>query len=119
GAAARYEDFDDFGSELSGKLSARYAFNDAVALRGTVSTGFRAPSLAQEYFQTVSTLFLPGIQTPFEVRTFPASSAVAEAFGSEPLTPEESLSYSLGLVLQPADNLYVTVDAYQIDVDDR
>ena len=119
GAAARYEDYDDFGSELSGKLSARYAFTDTVALRGTVSSGFRAPSLAQQNFQTVSTTFLPGITTPFEIRTFPASSAVAQAFGAEPLRPEESLSYSLGLVLQPVDNLYVTVDAYQIEVDDR
>jgi len=119
GAAARYEDYDDFGSQLSGKLSARYAFNDAVALRGTVASGFRAPSLAQQYFQTVSTTFIAGVTTPFEIRTFPASSPVAQAFGAEALTPEESLSYSLGLVLQPVDNLYVTVDAYQIDVDDR
>jgi len=119
GVAARYEDYDDFGSQASGKVSARYAFTDAVALRGTVSSGFRAPSLAQQYFQTVSTVFLPGIPTPFEIRTFPASSAVAQAFGAEPLQPEESLSYSLGLVLQPADGLYLTVDAYQIDVDDR
>ena len=119
GVAARYEDYDDFGSQASGKLSARYAFSDAVALRGTVSSGFRAPSLAQQYFQTVSTVFLPGVSTPFEIRTFPASSAVAQAFGAEPLQPEESLSYSLGLVLQPTEGLYVTVDAYQIDVDDR
>lgn len=119
GIAARYEDYDDFGSQASGKVSARYAFSDAVALRGTVASGFRAPSLAQQYFQTVSTVFLPGVATPFEIRTFPASSAVAQAFGAEPLQPEESLSYSLGLVLQPADGLYVTVDAYQIDVDDR
>ena len=119
GIAGRYEDYDDFGSQASGKLSARYAFTDGVALRGTVSSGFRAPSLAQQYFQTVSTVFLPGNPVPFEIRTFPASSAVAQAFGSEPLQPEESLSYSLGLVLQPADRLYVTVDAYHIEVDDR
>ncbi|MBJ6980198.1 TonB-dependent receptor [Luteimonas sp. MC1895] len=119
GIAGRYEDYDDFGSQASGKLSARYAFTDAVALRGTVSSGFRAPSLAQQYFQTVSTVFLAGIPDPFEIRTFPASSAVAQAFGAEPLQPEESLSYSLGLVLQPADRLYVTVDAYHIEVDDR
>ena len=119
GAAVRYEDFDDFGNQTSGKLSARYAFSDAVALRGTVSSGFRAPSLAQQYFQTVSTVFLAGFPDPFEIRTFPASSDVAQAFGAEPLKPEESLSYSLGLVLQPVDALYVTIDAYQIDVDDR
>lgn len=119
GIAGRYEDYDDFGSQASGKISARYAFNDAVALRGTVSSGFRAPSLAQQYFQTVSTLFLAGDPNPYEVRTFPASSAVAQAFGAEPLQQEESLSYSLGLVLQPLDRLYVTLDAYRIDVDDR
>ncbi|MCD9030632.1 TonB-dependent receptor [Luteimonas sp. Y-2-2-4F] len=119
GAAVRYEDYDDFGSQTSGKLSARYAFTDAVALRGTVSSGFRAPSLAQQYFQTLSTVYLPGISTPFEIRTFPADSEIAQAFGAEPLQPEESRSYSLGLVLQPVENLYVTVDAYQIDVDDR
>ncbi|KGM54624.1 ligand-gated channel [Lysobacter daejeonensis GH1-9] len=119
GAAVRFEDFDDFGNQTSGKLSARYAFSDAVALRGTVSSGFRAPSLAQQHFQTVSTVFLAGFPDPFEIRTFPASSAVAQAFGAEPLKPEESLSYSLGLVLQPVDALYVTIDAYQIDVDDR
>src|SRR5690606_33467868 len=119
GIAGRYEDYDDFGSQASGKLSARYAFTDAVALRGTVASGFRAPSLAQQYFQTVSTTFLPGIALPFEIRTFPASSAVAQAFGAEPLQPEESLSYSLGLVLQPTTGLYLTIDAYQIDVDDR
>src|SRR5690606_8372813 len=102
-----------------GKLSGRYAFTDAVSLRGTVATGFRAPALAQQYFQTVSTVFLPGNPVPFEIRTFPASSAVAQAFGAEALQPEESLSYSLGLVLQPVDALYVTIDAYQIDVDDR
>ena len=119
GGAVRYEDFSDFGNKTSGKLSARYAFTPAVALRGTLTTGFRAPSLPQQYFQTVSTTYLPGISTPFEIRTFPASSTVAQAFGAEPLQPETSKSASLGLVLQPANGLYITIDAYQIDVDDR
>lgn len=119
GTALRYENFSDFGARTSGKLSARYEFNPAIALRGTLSTGFRAPSLPQQYFQTISTLYLPGISTPFEVRTFPASSPVAQAFGAEPLKPETSKSASLGLVLQPANGLYLTIDAYQIDVDDR
>ncbi|MGY0505450.1 TonB-dependent receptor plug domain-containing protein [Luteimonas sp. e5] len=119
GGAVRYEDFSDFGDKTSGKLSARYAFNPVFALRGTVSTGFRAPSLPQQYFQTVSTVYLPGVSTPFEIRTFPASSAIAQAFGAEPLKPETSRSASLGLVMQPANGLYVTIDAYQVDVDDR
>jgi len=119
GMAARWEHYDDFGSQSSGKVSARYAFTDTVALRGTISSGFRAPSLPQQYFQTVSTVFIGGFTDPFQIRTFPANSVTAQAFGSEPLKPETSLSYSLGLVLQPANNLYITVDAYQIEVDDR
>ena len=119
GLAGRWEDYDDFGSETSGKLSARYAFTDRVALRATASTGFRAPSLAQQYFQTTSTTFLAGDPNPYEIRTFPASSATAQALGAEPLKPETSTSYSAGLVLQPLDALYLTIDAYQIEVDDR
>ncbi|MDR1076797.1 MAG: TonB-dependent receptor [Xanthomonadaceae bacterium] len=119
GLAARYEHFDDFGSQWSGKFSARYAFNDAIALRGTVATGFRAPSLAQQYYQSVTTTFLPGNPIPQEAGLFPANGTVAQALGSEKLKAEESLSYSLGLVLQPVENLYVTLDAYQIEVDDR
>jgi len=119
GIATRWEDFDDFGSQASGKVSARYAVSDALALRGTVSSGFRAPALAQQYFQTVNTLFIPPNPDPFEIRTFPANHPTAQAFGSEPLKQETSLSYSLGLVLQPTSGLYLTVDAYQIEVDDR
>src|SRR5690606_15684353 len=92
---------------------------DAVALRGTVSTGFRAPSLSQQNFQTTSTTFIAGVTDPFEIRTFPAAGAIARALGSEPLRAEEATSYSLGVVLQPAERLYITVDAYQVEVDDR
>src|SRR5690606_22851008 len=117
GIAARYEDYSDFGAETSGKLSARYAFNDAVALRGTVSSGFRAPSLAQQGYQAVSSIIDAGVFT--ERGTFPASSAAARALGAQPLQAETSQSASLGLVIQPGDRLYVTVDAYRIDIDDR
>jgi iron complex outermembrane receptor protein len=117
GIAGRYEDFSDFGSETSGKLSARYAFTEKAALRATVATGFRAPSLAQQHYQAVTTNISSGIA--FEAGTFPANSAAAIALGAEPLKAETSLSYSLGAVLQPIDRLYITVDAYQIDIDDR
>ncbi len=117
GAAARYEDYSDFGNETSGKLSARYAFTDAVALRGTASTGFRAPSLAQQGFQAVSSIIDAGVFT--ERGTFPAGSAAAQALGAQPLKAETSTSYSLGLVLQPTERLYVTVDAFRIKIDDR
>jgi iron complex outermembrane receptor protein len=117
GIAARYEDYSDFGTTTSGKLSARYAFTDAVALRGTVSSGFRAPSLPQQFYSSTAVNFIGG--QPFQIRTFPVADPAAVALGAEPLRAEESLSYSLGLVLQPLDALYITVDAYQIDVDDR
>ena len=117
GIAARYENYSDFGTTTSGKLSARYAFTDQVALRGTVSTGFRAPSLQQQFFQSTATNFIGGV--PFDVRTFAVNNPTAIALGSEPLKAEESTSYGLGLVLQPLESLYVTVDAYRIDIDDR
>lgn len=117
GLAGRYEDYSDFGNTTSGKFSARYAFSPAVALRGTVSTGFRAPSLQQQFFQSTATNFIGGV--PFDVRTFSVENPTALALGSEPLRAEESTNVGLGLVLQPADGLYITVDAYQIDVDDR
>nr|WP_295383259.1 TonB-dependent receptor [Pseudoxanthomonas sp.] len=119
GIAARYEDYSDFGSETSGKLSARYAFTDKVALRATVASGFRAPALAQQYYQVVTSQYNASVDRFFESGTFPATSAVAQALGAEALKAETSLSYSLGLVLQPVDRLYVTIDAYQIDIDDR
>ncbi|TDR41992.1 iron complex outermembrane receptor protein [Tahibacter aquaticus] len=117
GIAGRYEDYSDFGTTTSGKLSARYAFTDAVALRGTVSTGFRAPSLQQQYFQSTATNFIGGV--PFDVRTFAVDNPTAIALGAEPLQAEESTNYGLGLVLSPAEGLYVTIDAYRIDIDDR
>ncbi|WP_454829366.1 TonB-dependent receptor plug domain-containing protein [Pseudoxanthomonas wuyuanensis] len=117
GLALRGEDYSDFGSTTSGKLSARYAFTDKVALRGTVSTGFRAPTLQQQYFQSTATNFIGGV--PFEIATFRVNNPAAIALGAEPLKAEESENYSLGLVLQPIDDLYITIDAYRIDIDDR
>lgn len=117
GLAARHENYSDFGSTTTGKASGRYAFSDAVALRGTVSTGFHAPSLQQQYYQSTATNFIGGV--PYDIVTFRVNHPAAIALGAEPLQAEESLNYSLGLVLQPADALYITIDAYQIKVDDR
>ncbi len=114
--AARGEDYSDFGSQVTGKVSARYDFTESFALRGTVSTGFRAPGLQQTYFTSTATNFLGGI--PFEVGTFPPESAVAQALGALPLEPEESTNYSLGAVFR-AGGFEATVDVYRIDIDDR
>ena len=122
GVAGRWEKYSDFGSTSSHKVALRYEFSPAFALRGTYSTGFRAPSLQQQYFQSTSTNFIsvPGVGTvPFDIRTFRVNDPAAIALGAEPLRPEESTNVSLGAVLQPANNLYVTVDAYRIQVKDR
>jgi iron complex outermembrane receptor protein len=114
--ALRAEDYSDFGSNLSGKLAARFDFNESVALRGTVQNGFRAPSLQQQYFATTSTNFINGV--PFDIATFPVDDPVARALGAQSLDAEESVNLSIGVVLRFAD-VTVTVDAYRIDIDDR
>jgi len=122
GFAARYEHYSDFGSTTSAKLSGRYAFTDTVALRGTVSNGFRAPSLQQEYYSSTAINFINqgnGVLVPYTVRTFPVSDPAAQALGAQNLKPEKSRNYSLGLVLTPDSGLYTTLDLYQIDIDNR
>lgn len=117
GIAGRFEDYSDFGSTGTGKLTARYAFSPTVALRGTASTGFHAPSLQQQYYQTTSTNFIGGI--PFDLVTFRVDNPAGIALGAEPLKPEESKNLSLGLVLTPVEGLYITADAYRIKITDR
>ncbi|MEE4225247.1 TonB-dependent receptor [Pseudomonas viridiflava] len=116
-AAVRHEDYSDFGSNISGSLSARYDFTPQVALRGSVSTGFRAPSLAQQNFTFTSSQLIGN--TIQKAGTFPAGSNVAQLLGAEDLKAEKSSNYSLGLVLEPLDNLTVTADVYRIDIRDR
>ncbi|AZD86666.1 TonB-dependent receptor plug domain-containing protein [Pseudomonas chlororaphis] len=116
-AAVRHEDYSDFGSNISGSLSARYDFTPRVALRGSVSTGFRAPSLAQQNFTFTSSQLIGN--TIQESGTFAADSQVARLLGAEDLKAEKSRNYSLGLVLEPLDNLTVTADLYHIDIRDR
>lgn len=114
--AARAEDYSDFGSQVTGKISLRYDFNPSFALRGTASTGFRAPGLQQSFFTSTATNFIGGV--PFEVGTFPPSSPVAQALGAKPLEPEESENFSVGAVFRRGA-FEATVDIYQINIDDR
>ncbi len=116
-AALRHEDYSDFGDALSGKLSARFVASDAFALRGTVSTGFRAPSLAQQSYSATATGFINSV--PFDVRTFPVADPVARALGAEPLRAEESTSLGLGASWTIGEAWTITADAYRIDIDDR
>jgi iron complex outermembrane receptor protein len=114
--AVRGEDYSDFGSAVTGKIAARFDFTDSFAVRGNVSTGFRAPGLQQEFFTSTATNFINGV--PFEVGTFPATSDVAITLGAQPLDAEESVNYSLGTVLR-FGGFEATIDAYRIDIDDR
>jgi iron complex outermembrane recepter protein len=111
--AGRFEHYSDFGDTTTGKLTARYDFTPEVALRGTVSNGFRAPSLAEEHYS--ATNVGPGIAFV----QLPPNSVGARLIGVDGLKPEKSTNYSLGLVLHPLPSVTATVDAYQISIRDR
>ncbi|WP_333570371.1 TonB-dependent receptor plug domain-containing protein [Sphingorhabdus sp.] len=115
--AGRYEHFSDFGDTINGKAAARYEIVDGVALRGSISTGFRAPSLAQQSFATTSTNNVGGVL--IEVGTFPVSSSVAVALGAQPLTPEKSVNLGGGVTFTPISGLSITADYYNIKINDR
>lgn len=116
-AAARHEDYSDFGANMSGSLAGRYDFTPKVALRGSISSGFRAPSLAQQHFASTSSQLIDGVIQ--EAGIFPVDAQVPQLLGAEDLKAEKSRNYSLGLVLRPVDNLQVTADVYRIDIRDR
>ncbi|MET3130475.1 iron complex outermembrane receptor protein [Oxalobacteraceae bacterium GrIS 1.11] len=119
--ALRHERYSDFGSTTSAKASARYGFNDAFSLRGTASSGFRAPSLAQQFYTITTTNFsvINGSNTAIETGTFAVASAAAQALGAQALKAEKARNLSLGLQWQPARNVGATLDAYRIDIDER
>lgn len=115
-AAARFENYSDFGSTLNGKISSRFKISDAVNLRGSVSTGFRAPSLAQIYYNTSFTNFSSAGAT--EVLLSANGSPVTKAFGIESLNEEKALNASLGFTVTEG-NFTATIDGYMINVKDR
>ncbi len=118
GAAVRFEDYSDFGNTTIGKLSARFDATETFAVRGTLSTGFRAPGVQQMFYSQRSTnLNSDGVLT--DTLTARQDSDVTRAFGIEPLQEETSTSGTLGFVYTPSDRLSVTLDVFQIDIDDR
>lgn len=116
GVAGRAEHYSDFGWTANGKLSARYDFSQQFALRGAVSTGFRAPSLQQSYFTSTASVIQDG--NVLETGTYPATSAIASALGALPLEPEKSTNLSFGGVFR-SGHFSLTVDAYQITIRDQ
>jgi iron complex outermembrane receptor protein len=116
-AAGRFEHFSDFGSTVNGKVAARFEPFDGLAVRGSVSTGFRAPGLAQQFFSTTSTNNVNG--QLIEIGTFPVNSPIAVALGAEPLDAEKSLNFGGGVTFSMFEGLNVTVDYYNIKIKDR
>ena len=117
GIAARYEHYDSFGDAFVTKLNGIFHVSDTLALRGTVGTGFHAPTPGQSNTQVLTTNFVAG--NSVQTGTFPVTSAVAQYFGAKALKPEKSTNYGLGFVFEPTSALTLTVDAYQIKVSDR
>lgn len=119
----RFENYNDFGSTVNGKLALRYEIAPEVALRGAVSTGFRAPSLHQIWFNNVSIQFLIDPETgelePTRVLTSNNLSPVTKAFGVPNLKEETSLNFSFGFTARPFAGFSLTGDFYHITIDDR
>ena len=117
GLAGRYENFDgDIGESVNGKASVQWQLLDALALRGSASSGFRAPTPGQINLQNTTTLSVDGrVQ---DQSTLPAYHPAATFFGAKPLTPEKSVNYSAGTVFTLGD-LELTLDYYRIKVQDR
>ena len=118
GVAGRYEDTSNFDSTFDWKVSTRFAFTDTFAVRATVNTGFRTPTPGQlNTLDVTTTADSSGNLVP--LGTFPVASEAAIALGATPVTAEESLAYSAGFVWSPSDVFSLTLDYYNIDVDDR
>jgi len=120
-AAARFENYSDFGSNITGKLALRYQPIDDLIFRSSVSTGFRAPTLGQINWKHVSTGFqttASGDQEAFEIGEFPVNAPEARALGARPLEDETSVNLAGGIAVTPANNFNITVDGYFIDVTD-
>ncbi|NEU09239.1 TonB-dependent receptor [Flavihumibacter sp. R14] len=117
GLAGRLENYSDFGSNFSYKSTGRYNFYKDYSVRAAYSTGFKAPSLHQRYFNNESSSIINGLPS----RTLIANneSSIVNQFGIGSLRPELSNSYSFGLTGKITKNISIAADAYQIDIDDR
>ena len=117
GLAARWEHYDSFGDAVVGKANAILHLTDTFAIRGTVGTGFHAPSPGQNNVAILTTNFVTGGQV--QTGTYPVTSSIAQFYGAVPLKPAKSTNYGLGFVFNPSPAFTLTVDAYSIKVRDR
>ena len=115
--AARFENYSDFGSLVTGKLALKLQPSPRILFRAAGSTGFRAPGLGQSHFSHVSTNVIGGV--PTDVFTAPVDAPAARLFGSKPLREETSVNVSGGLAFSPNDNVTFTLDVFQIKINHR
>ena len=117
GLAVRYEDFESFGDTTNFKVSGRYRLTDALAVRASYNTGFRAPTPGQENVTKLSTITVDGeLQQRGQI---PPTNPIAGALGAQALKPEDSKNYSLGMVWDVTGDINVTVDYFNIEIKDR
>ncbi|WP_404339852.1 TonB-dependent receptor plug domain-containing protein [Pseudoalteromonas mariniglutinosa] len=120
--ALRYDNYKGFGDTVNFKLAGNWSLTDDLSLRGALSSGFRAPSMQQLYFNNVSTQFVVGPNGGLiaeQVGTFRNDSTLAQSIGIPQLKEEKSQNRSVGIVYNVADNINLTIDYYAIDIDDR
>ncbi|MBP0903636.1 TonB-dependent receptor domain-containing protein [Mariniflexile gromovii] len=115
-AAVRYENYSDFGSTINGKLATRLKITDDLSLRGSISSGFRAPSLAQLYYNLIFNNIVAGTSVPSLLSA--NNSTVTKAFGIGQLNEEKAFNASIGFTYKTG-GFTATIDAYSISVDDR
>ncbi|QYN49017.1 TonB-dependent receptor [Apibacter sp. ESL0432] len=114
--AGRYEYYNDFGSTVNGKIALRYKISNSFNLRGSGSTGFRAPSLQQRYYSSTGTSYVNG--NMYEVGTFTNDSKVAQLLGIPKLKPEKSRSLSAGLSAK-VGRFHFSLDGYFTRINDK
>jgi iron complex outermembrane receptor protein len=119
GAAARYSHYDQFGSATTGKLATRFKLTDNVLLRGSASTSFRAPALAQQSFRFNTLNFDSTGTTLLNTALLPATDSLAQQFGASQLKPEKARNFSLGLATKFAASGAFSLDVYKIKIKDR
>ena len=115
--AGRFENYSDFGSDWNWKAATRFEILDWLAARGSVSTGFRAPGVAQQFFAAAATNNVNGVL--LDTVTLPVNNPVAQALGSSPLKPETAVNWSAGVTASPFAGLNFTFDYYEIKIEDR
>ncbi len=119
--AGRYENYNDFGSNLAGKLAMRYKFSSAFSIRGSLSNGYHAPALQQIYFSSSGNAWrnVGGVSTQVRLGTFRNNSDVAKAFGVKPLQPEKAVNLGAGFTSTLSSHINITVDGYWIQIKNR